>query len=384
MELMDCNNEILGVKTLLLYENNGVTITRPDIATENEINVSTTGETVLIENLYSPKWSQTIDYSGNYNEYFTDTFKFNLQGIDDVTIAKLYQLIDSRVGFLVELTTVSGDRFFFDSPVFVLDNETKKANSQTWEIELTYRVPTLKEYLNVIDQLYYYLQFDGVNEYITFPSSKADFSFIQNTGIYALSCWIKLGDYASGNVERIMSTFGGFTANKGMVLFYEDRSGVGTGTIRFYSSRGAGGGLTVHQFQTVDNSINDNNWHHISVTSDNSVGKIYIDGVDTSLQVDTLSTLSTGDSFTDMIFANDGSLIFPSEMSLDEISVYNEYLTSSNVLDIYNLGRKNPNLTGFSGLVNHWRMDNINPIDIIGAVNGTGVNIDASNIIEWN
>jgi hypothetical protein len=231
---------------------------------------------------------------------------------------------------------------------------------------------------------YYYTKFDGVNEYINFPSSTADFSFIQNTGVFGISCWIKLEDYASGTVERIASTFDGTTANKGMVLMYEDRFPIGVGAIRFYSSRGAGAGATVQQFKTNNGVITDNDWHHIVCTSNNVTGKIWIDGVDITLAINTVSTLSTGDSTSDMTFANDATLTAPAEISLDDIAFFDESLSSIEVPAIYALGRKNPDLTGFSGLVNHWRMDNVNPIDIIGSVNGTGVNIDNTNIIEWD
>ena len=182
--MINCVPDIIGVKSISLNQNEGITITRPNIAIESEINVTYPIKGTLVTN--SVTWARLVSYSDNYKKQFTDTFKFYLYGINPTTRAIIQELRTNRLGFIAELTLKNASVFLFQSPVFVSKITNKKDDLRTWEIEMSYRVPTFLDKLIVLEKFYYYTQFDGVNEYITITDTGA-FNFIQNTSIRLLT-----------------------------------------------------------------------------------------------------------------------------------------------------------------------------------------------------
>lgn len=372
-----CEAEILGVQNITLYENEGVTITRPDIAIEDVVYVQTTGTTIAVPNSANPKWSQEIQYSGNFKQLFSDNFTFNLQGLDDATQAELYELIDKRVGFLVELKTNNNERFLFQTPVFVAKDYDKKENSNVWELLLRYRVPTLLEYLNVVDFIqnyYYYTQLDGVNEYITITS---DLSIqLDRSDSFTISQWVQPASIGVG-----MDIFSKYDGSQGYRFAINSSGG-----LSFILRNSAIFQMNVRTVELLTAGV----MYNVAVTYDGtslaSGFNFYINGILKSKTVITDNSSGGTSTVADLSIGSLPSSGLYFDGYIDEVSFFKGSAhNATTMLDIYNRGRENPHLGDIANLVSHWRMDAINPIDeVAGVNNGTGVNIDASNIIQWN
>ena len=146
--MINCVPDIIGVKSISLNQNEGITITRPNIAIESEINVTYPIKGTLVTN--SVTWARLVSYSDNYKKQFTDTFKFYLYGINPTTRAIIQELRTNRLGFIAELTLKNASVFLFQSPVFVSKITNKKDDLRTWEIEMSYRTPTFLDKLTII------------------------------------------------------------------------------------------------------------------------------------------------------------------------------------------------------------------------------------------
>ena len=145
---MICDVEIVGVRSLSINTNEGITITRPDIAVENEVNVAY--PVTVLTTTDSPTWQRITSYSENYVKKFKDTFKFYLQGISTTERTIIETLRTGRKGFLVQATFNSGEVALFPSPCFVSSITQKKEDMRSWEIEMSYNVPTFNDKLKVI------------------------------------------------------------------------------------------------------------------------------------------------------------------------------------------------------------------------------------------
>ena len=122
------------------------------------------------------------------------------------------------------------------------------------------------------------LDFDGAGDQLHFGTPTA-----LNLETFTIEFWIKTTDGASGLYVRFRSVSG---TQKGF------RIGTYGGTVQSTIQVAAGSSKTVKS-TTV---INDDTWHHIAVTRNNSNGehKIYVDGVleDTEVLAGTIMDLS--------------------------------------------------------------------------------------------
>ena len=146
--MINCVPDIIGVKSISLNQNEGITITRPNIAIESEINATYPIKGTLVTN--NVTWARVVSYSDNYKKQFTDTFKFYLYGINPTTRAIIQEIRTNRLGFIAELTLKNASVFLFQSPVFVSKITNKKDDLRTWEIEMSYRTPTFLDKLTII------------------------------------------------------------------------------------------------------------------------------------------------------------------------------------------------------------------------------------------
>lgn len=174
--------------------------------------------------------------------------------------------------------------------------------------------------------------FDGVDDFIGSIGTLSTFSFVENTLVFGVSCWIKLGS-ENGRYSFIGNSLSASSGNKGWSLIFENGVSVGTRAIRLFVSRG--GGMVI-DCRTQDNAINDTDWHHIAVTcsaAGNNVA-IYVDGVATTLsyQVGYIG-LGTGDSARTLTVgrANSSSIAIPLAGMLDDIRIYSRHLSASDV-----------------------------------------------------
>ena len=214
----------------------------------------------------------------------------------------------------------------------------------------------------------FYTQFDSVNESINlgFTDIIADGS----TEV-SYSQWIKCEPQADN--AGIYSSYGG-GANVLSPLIAVLTSGI----IRFWLSPSAG-----TSFRNSSITIDDNEWHHICcVFKGSTFQNIYIDGVlRNGSMAGSVQAGTPASSFITSIGSANGTASFYGG-GMDEVSVYDIALDASQVLTIFNKGVLNTDYSSLPGIKAHWHMDTLNPIDVIGGVNGTSVNMDASNIIE--
>jgi len=144
--------EILGINKIVLYENKGVKFIRPDIAVQNEVNFIWSGsENYVIDYPNLPKCERFVDYSANYEPNFNDKFSFVLFGNDNNK--NINSIRKNRNGFIVEIQTVTGESFVFQSPIFVIGVSELSQDVKSWQVEMNYRQPTFKDYLLKLNTL---------------------------------------------------------------------------------------------------------------------------------------------------------------------------------------------------------------------------------------
>ena len=143
------------MQQLALYINKDVDFKFPNTSIKNEVDLiaHAEGSIVIDDPNELPKWERTIITSDNYTEMYEDVFTFFVHGIENETPQVITDLRTSRVGFVAEVITKGSKSFVFPSPVFVSKKNVKKVNSHSWEVELTYRVPTARNYYKKLNTL---------------------------------------------------------------------------------------------------------------------------------------------------------------------------------------------------------------------------------------
>jgi hypothetical protein len=225
--------------------------------------------------------------------------------------------------------------------------------------------------MNLIRTGSFYTTFDGINESVNLGATD-----IIATGATqaSWSFWIRLPNGIPASNEAVYGSYdSGGTGNLVPLIVANS-----AGKLVFYLSSGGTNRTSVA-------TIADMSWHHIVCTWKGSMThNIYIDGVLSNGALaggSVEATIPTSPIDTEIgVMINGSSSWFDGH--LNEIAVYNATLTAGEVTTIYNLGQMTPDYSGIASLVAHWRMHSLNPIDIVGGVNGTSVNMDGSNIIR--
>lgn len=204
--------------------------------------------------------------------------------------------------------------------------------------------------------------FDGTGDGIDLNNETETLAFNGSTQDFAVSCWIKRG--RSGTTEIFFDTRD--ANDDGYFLAFQDSN-----TVRFTFN-------TSDLFSAV--TITDTNWHNLvfNVDRDGNI-TIYIDGV---LDVNTASisglTLATTTAPT-LGIAFDGSV--PLQGQMNNFTVFNRLLTQAEITAI----ATNKPFDYSKNIVSHWKMDNINPLDVGwrgNANNGTGTSIVQADIVN--
>lgn len=222
--------------------------------------------------------------------------------------------------------------------------------------------------------------YDGLNEKTTINTVTA-YNHIQNTDIFWISFWFKLTDFTADDLFVFLGNNGTTTFAKGFEFRYENRVSVGSpGLLSFRGTRGVTSEF-VNFSETVNNVITDNDLHHLLVTSNGTITKIYLDSVSQTMSTDVHSTLSSGNATNILELGNvSGGAGFFLDGGLHDVVIGNNFKSDLEVLEIFNLGR-NPNYSFISGVLSHWKMKTLNPIDEIGSNDGVSVNMDPTNIV---
>ncbi|MBP9758472.1 prepilin-type N-terminal cleavage/methylation domain-containing protein [Candidatus Dojkabacteria bacterium] len=171
--------------------------------------------------------------------------------------------------------------------------------------------------------------FDGAGDYISIgtPSSL-------NLNIMTVSAWVKT---SAGSVSFANSTVAGNYSQYFLSLGdYSTSTPRVTGYVRT-------NGL-VWKYIKGNTPINDNQWHHVSMTYDGQYVKVYLDGVLDATPLSVTELLSTAGTF--LIGSYDPSN--NTDASIDEVRVYNRALNSTEILALYKYAPPP---------VAHWRFD---------------------------
>tara|TARA_R110002020_G_scaffold731_4_gene3639 strand:+ start:4704 stop:5795 length:1092 start_codon:yes stop_codon:yes gene_type:complete len=226
--------------------------------------------------------------------------------------------------------------------------------------------------VNSINNIYSTI-FDGVDDLVSLGVT--GMSSIKNTG--SISAWFKLETIAaSGNIFQTR-----VDSNNSIFLYYN------AGTNELIANYKAGGNANN---ATANDSIEgDGLWHHVASTWDSSGNvKLYLDG---NLKATTaISGTFTGSFTTASIGSNSVGGGFW-KGNIDEVSVFNAELSSSQVTSLYNGGYPDA-VAGLANIQFYYKMgdgDNEgNPIataptiiDEIGNNNGTMVNMEQADFV---
>ena len=230
------------------------------------------------------------------------------------------------------------------------------------------------------------LSFDGTNDVARWASNSTITGLI-GAGDFSISWWVKKADFfptGSGNSPILWSSlfFSGGIQSFFITAYGDSASGSLAGKIQVQIGDASSNNFLV---LTSDNdlrsSVGDNTWHHCVLTSDagssSRTGKLYINGSEvastTSSNSLDFSGVNLGDIAIGSTTFNAGSDTF-FQVEIDELSMYNSELSSSDVSAIYNSGVP-ADESSRSGLVGYWRLEdngndsssNSNNLTITGA-----------------
>lgn len=188
--------------------------------------------------------------------------------------------------------------------------------------------------------------FDGTNGMVKFVGTTSDYSFIQNTAVFAVEMWLKTTDYTNAT-ERLPIGNTSTGSRKGFYISY-----AGGGTKNYYALLTNGGG----SFGTVTmpaNSLLDNNWHHVVYTGDGTSTYLYLDSVLKASTSVAAINLSSGASFTQLAIGAEGDnfALYQWYGNIDDVAIYNTNLSAARILSHYN-ARTRPSCETASSLSN--------------------------------
>jgi len=187
--------------------------------------------------------------------------------------------------------------------------------------------------------------FDGTNDYLT----RSPISGLETTG--SVSAWVKLDSMsANGFIFQIREEEG---TNNQIILLWNNASGVIRGNVKF-----AG---TTNVVDSGSGLENDGNWHHVAFTwmsgsksSALNVTKIYIDGSETDS--DAIGNTWNGTAGELVIGRNGIQSNAYFNGHINDVAIFDDALTSSEVSAIYNSGSPKDE-SSHSGLVAYYTME---------------------------
>ena len=173
------------------------------------------------------------------------------------------------------------------------------------------------------------INFDGVNDYTTSIGDLSTFSFIQNTGVYTISAWVKPNSlttemYYLGNNDGTAAKKGFFLGNSGS-----------SNSLNLQISRGAGGG-TQTLTHVVGNFYTSTDWVNIVCVGNGVNNKVYKNGVLFSTSSN-FSTFSTGNTDNTLSVARINSAnLWYWNGGVSSVNIYNRAISDSEVLQNFN------------------------------------------------
>jgi hypothetical protein len=175
-------------------------------------------------------------------------------------------------------------------------------------------------------------EFSGAS-YIKVEITTALLNFIQNTGIFTIEAWMKLDNYAAVARQTICGSTG-TSAEKGCFLAYENSAG--NRQMQMYVVKSVGG-TPVIDSRSANNTIGDNNFHHIVAIGDGTNVTWYVDGVP-QLGSNAMVAKSVGDSTRSMDIGvcNGAALADYLDGKIDEVRISTIARTDQWIRTCYN------------------------------------------------
>ena len=170
--------------------------------------------------------------------------------------------------------------------------------------------------------------FDGVNDYVDNIGSVSDFSFIQNTGIFTISSWVRLTDLSSA--RYFLGNNDGTTSSKGFWFGYNSSNGA----LWFAITYGVGGQNTISYIR--NNFFTDSTWVLVTCVGNGTTCQFYKNSqiFDSS---GALGVLSTGNSTRTLSIGRINN--FNGEYwkgNISQTSIYNRALSQQEITQNYN------------------------------------------------
>jgi hypothetical protein len=172
------------------------------------------------------------------------------------------------------------------------------------------------------------LVFDGIDDTISTIGTTSTFSFIQNTGVFTISAWVKLTDLSVA--RYFMGNNDGTTASKGFYLGYQGN----TGRLWLAITYGVGGQATLNQ--SIINFFTLNDWVLVTCVGNGTNCQFYKNGIPFG-SPSNFGTFSTGNSARDLNIGRINSFnssYWKGDIALTQI--YNRPLSSDEVLQNFN------------------------------------------------
>ena len=186
------------------------------------------------------------------------------------------------------------------------------------------------------------MSFSGTNQYVSTIGVVSSYDFIQKTGIFSITAWIKLGN--NSGAYAVAGNNAGASANNGFAFVYSSAGGPTAPfkTMQIFVTKGSAGNPT-YSCWGGSSTINDTNWHFVAVTStrsnlSNSGITFYIDGISTnsfnSTQVPSgFSVASAANALCIGSISPAGFDIFNG--MIEDLRIYNRTLSSQEIKSLY-------------------------------------------------
>ena len=189
--------------------------------------------------------------------------------------------------------------------------------------------------------------FDGTNDYLT----RATIGSLETTG--SVSAWVKLDSMsANGFIFQLRAESG---TNDQIILLWNNAAGVIRGNVKF--------GGTTNIVDSGSGLENDGNWHHVvftwmsgSKTASDNYTRIYIDGSETDNDA-IGNTWADASAPAELVIGRNSiqsNAYFNGH--INDVAVFDDALTSSEVTAIYNSGSPKDE-SDHSGLVAYYTME---------------------------
>src|SRR5262245_48625303 len=176
---------------------------------------------------------------------------------------------------------------------------------------------------------------DGANDFVGNIGTTSTFSFMQNTGVFTIEAWIKLSD-PNSSTEQAITANTTTTADRGHYFTWDNSGGQHRLSLLLMKSVA---GTPVINAVSDANVITDSNWHHVAAVGNGSGIAFYVDGTLKGVSAP-MGSFSTGASTRalDIGHCPPVSSQCPFNGRIDELAIYDQPLTQSQIQSIYNAG----------------------------------------------